>query len=255
MSMPFDRFGDDFNAHARIGSERLRADDRDDYNHAMAQPGRGENGRMLEHVNADGAAVIKDRKKRESTERFLREFWRNQEYLAQYAAFGDTLRDAETKIQNALVEMRGALANLDSAIKDAQAGGTRLADGRIVFKRDDGSVIDQDLNPVDPADVEGVEFNPNAMRGEDYEALHDVRDSLAQRIKKAERFEIEVLGHARDRYEDQVDRITPQEMKHLDLQINGFLADFKPAPDNLVAPESPGEAFGFQPPAVPTWKK
>ncbi|MGD1923181.1 MAG: hypothetical protein ACFB03_03190 [Paracoccaceae bacterium] len=246
--MPFD----DYRDIAEAEEARTKKTIRDDY----GKEGTGWPTGKLPRFFASAAQLsAKAEKEREKTADFLREFWLTQDYLEQYAAFGKTLRDAETRIQTVLAELRDALAKFDTAIQEAQANGTRLPDGRVVFRFDDGSVIDQDGEPVDPADVESVVFNPNAMRGEDYIGLLVGHGAVAQQIKKDEKFEVDVLGRARDRYADQENRITPEEMEKFQTQIDDYVDALEPTAVPTPDMAAPDADLGILPPTtLPTIK-
>lgn len=249
--MPDGGKGDDFRDMARDMAERKRDQDQRDLGHEQAGLETGRQRRFLTSGNINEQSGKKEGRGRGLSA--LELLLLDPAYAAAYEAFGERLRDAEQRIETALAEMRGELQEIDTAIDEALEGGTRLPDGRVVFQYADGRVIDSEGNAVDPADVEGIQWKPGATSAEDYMALRERREALAAMIAEAERYQVEVLGNLRDRYEDQDNPITLEEMEQFEVDIDDVLSRrLQPELEAIEAiPEQRAHsALGVQSPTV-----
>ncbi|MEO1020048.1 MAG: hypothetical protein AAFY56_20510 [Pseudomonadota bacterium] len=127
------------------------------------------------------------------------------EYAALHNDVSDLLRRAEKVAESALIRTEEALAELlENAV--------RLPDGRAVFIDRNGNVRTEDGKIIDPVIAESLVFPENAPSYESYRAHRE-------RVEGIRRYQVETLGHARERLEDQDNPPSKNELKDLQRDI------------------------------------
>lgn len=220
---------------ARAAAERARQLTAD---YGNENAGR-DTGRMARFLPGEASAqeVAKKRRK-ERSERFLNELQRmlaDPAYAKRYHEFGDLLDRATDWAAVRKSTLLSGLADARSQIEDMLERAARLEDGRRVFRQSDGSIIDENMNPVSEAEVGGVIWPADAPDGDAYVAQRRRREMLEAELEAHEAWEVDVLGRARDRYQDTDNPITPEEMDSFEHDMN---ARMNAVPGSH--PQSPG---------------
>ncbi len=129
------------------------------------------------------------------------------EYAARYSAFGGLLDRYETAAEK-------ALAKATAALDDLMGRAVRLPDGRAIFRDANGHVWAVDGERLDPDFAAGIIWPDDAPGYADYRRRKQDVDDIR-------RYQSDVLGAARDRYEDEETPITRKEMDKLEHDISG----------------------------------
>ena len=113
----------------------------------------------------------------------------------------DAIVAAETRAEAALMLWKAALDERQTNLDDLLANAARIPGGDYVFMDASGVVRAEDGSAIDPAVADGVIWPDGAPS---YEELLATRESVAEArtaISTIERFQVEVIGTARDRVE------------------------------------------------------
>lgn len=198
----------DFKFTARLQNAKTRAEDIQRYNDAVAGRETGYGGKHArgEGRNPEAETRHKQNATAETLSR-LQELMQDPEYVARYRAFGGLLDRYETAAEK-------ALANATAALDDLMSRAARLSDGRAIFRDANGAVWAEDGERLDPDFAAGIIWPDDAPGYEDYRRRK-------QDIDDIRRYQSDVLGAARDRYEDEETPITRKEMDKLEQDISG----------------------------------
>lgn len=218
---------DTFEELERKADAARQAQDRDDFNNEHA--GR-DTGRMARFLPGDAAVQRQVEAKRRRREQFLNELQRllaDPVYAERYRTFGVLLDDAGAWAAERKTALQSALADAHANAGTLLDGAARLPDGRRVFRHADGSVIDENLNAVTDIDAAAVIWPEDAPSAEEYIAARQREAELQAALDGHEAWEVDVLGRARDRYEDPDNPITPSEMDAWENRISSDMEAFE----------------------------
>lgn len=237
--MAFDDFSEDteFKFITRLQQAKGHAEDMHRFNRAMSGLETGD-GNAHNSKSKDKAADAQ-RKGKSSGLRKLDEWLLNPEYEALYNRFGDLLSGYETATETALGRAENALAELlDRA--------AHLPDARAVFRDENGNVVTEDGSIIDPETAVAIQWPDDAPTYKDYLKRKQDLDELR-------RYQIDVLGEARERYENPDDPMTAEEieqrMKEIQEQAPQQIeAELKP--DEVVNDGQSKIAFSIQQPPL-----
>ena len=155
----------------------------------------------------------------------LQEALQNPAYAAAYGAFMEILEQAEALTATAIAEAKADLADMEN-------GAGRLPGGVAVFKDANGNVFTADGKPVDPAVAAGVQWPDNAPSWEAYQQRRKELDDL-------HRYQVDVLGVARDRVTDPDTPMTKEELEGWQKRMENEAPDLaKPEADSSRAATS-----------------
>lgn len=219
---------------AKAADAKTRDTARDDLQHEIAGRETGRQQRFLTGKFAEQAA---EQRKRERT-RFVSELARmlaDPAYAARYQAFGDMLTYAETEAALALFAAEADLTAARDALEDTEDRANRLPDGTKVFRTADGRVVDADGNSVSDADAAGIVWMDDAPGYDAYVAAKARVAAAQKRADDIRHYQTDVLGHARDRWQDQDDPITQTEMDELQNRMNEAFSREEPSANRQEA--------------------
>ena len=234
-------YRDEFNIITKAQNERLRQQDLDDLNHEL----RGTNvGRMARFLSPEARDVIqgdrKDRKGLDPLDLALLsmdyfEFCNlvldeNREAQGNVAALQERIEDLKDKLNDRLDTM------LDQAVT--------LPDGRKAFMDEDGSVYTEDHELVDPALVDGIDWDGRpAYKG--YVGILKDRETLDQYGQRAEEMSLS-LGDIANRLEDLKDdpehRAEVEAIRKEQEEIVKQIDDLNSSIDKALSSPKPNEA-------------
>lgn len=145
--------------------------------------------------------------------RSLAELMRDPAYVQRREEFRGFLDRTREWVADSVAAARDVLGTIEDTLSDMLDNAPRLpGGGPRVFRFADGRVIDEHGNMIDPAEVEGVIWPENARSAEDYVAALRQREAWTTHLERLERFRVDGLGRAQDRFEDQRNGMTSDEM-------------------------------------------
>jgi len=143
----------------------------------------------------------------------------NAAYAAAYDATWQALETAEDETAAALAVLsHKAAAETDrlQAIRDTSA---RLPDGTRVFRDNDGTVWTGHGRLVEPKAAESIVWTGREPGYEEFRAARDALAKTEARIAEIKRYQVDVLGHARDRLTDDDNPPDLEELETIKEQI------------------------------------
>lgn len=197
-----DKYPDDFELITALQGAKVRAEDFQRHQDAVAGRETGY-GNKHHRTDRNADAGLKRRSKTATALDAL--LASDPEYAARFREFGDFLGKAENATQAALDRAESEFDNLmDRAV--------RLPDGRAVFRNDNGQVITEDGKVVDPETSDGIAWPDNAPSYEDYQRQRKELEDLR-------RYQADVLGVARERYDDEDNPMSSEEFEEWEKRI------------------------------------
>ncbi|MEO1243780.1 MAG: hypothetical protein AAFX54_17870 [Pseudomonadota bacterium] len=149
------------------------------------------------------------------------------EYTALYNEVFGQLRQAEIATDEALL---AAEQELDVLLENA----ARLPDGRIVFRNQNGDVVTQYGESVDTDLAAEIKWPPEAPTYQEYLEEREQIDALR-------RYQVEVLGDARDRLSDENNPLEKDELEQMQQDIQSGLD--KTAAKEIEATPAPKQDY------------
>lgn len=220
-----------------VSAARRREQDRDDYNNEIAGREVGRIRRFLpEDARPDNSGKRAERESNRISA-LLSLLQYDPAYAALYGETLDKLREAEAAAALALSQ---ATSNLDQArtdLADALDGASTLADGTRVFRGQNGDVWTEDGKRVEGDALDEIVWRKGAVSHEEFLARKRAVDEGQHHVEAILRYQVEVLGHARDRLMDEDDPPSKEELEEIQDRIR------EAAPfTNENAPDDPGSA-------------
>lgn len=142
-------------------------------------------------------------------------------YAALYNETFDKLRDAERAAEIALASAILTRDAVQRFLQEMLDRAPRLPDGTHVFRDAQGQVWTEDGQLVDPALAEGIEWRGNEFSYEQYLAQKDTLQSVEDHIQALTHYQINVLGHVRDRMTDEKNPASKEDMESFQRDIGG----------------------------------
>lgn len=202
--------------HAR--AEAAKARRRDLHDLGNEQAGR-ETGRARRFLGPDAEDGSLDRRGKRAERRFrdLLELLlvTDPSYARLYRQADERLREAENKADAALAALAKALEAARRDEKELIDRAPKLSDGRAVFRRADGAVVDAEGRVIAGLSAADIVWPPSAPR---YEALREAGMRAAEleaAIDDLGAFRTDVLGRWRDRLEDGDDPPSAEMLKEI----------------------------------------
>ena len=199
-------------------AEKRRRDEHDDYHHAFA--GR-EVGRMARFLPREARGPqSKERRERErALQTALDILLANSAYAALHGDVTDFAARAETAAEIAMQEAEQDLAGAEESLRDTVENANKLPDGTAVFKRADGTVRTEDGCIVEGDELDGIVWRDDAPTYEDYLRRKAAVEEARKRIEDIRRYQVDVLGHARDRLNDTDNPPSIEELERIQKNI------------------------------------
>lgn len=198
------KFPDDFEFITAMQSAKARAEDADRFNRAQAGLETGD-GNRHNNKERDKALLAARRGTDLSQLTALEQALADPVYAQVYVGLANTLSAYEGATASAIKQAQ-------SDIADMEAGAARLPDGTIVFKDANGDAYTADGEKVDPDVAAGVQWPEGAASREDYLKRRKELEGLR-------RYEVEVLGRARDRMTDPDNPPSKEELEDLQRDV------------------------------------
>jgi len=171
--------------------------------------------------NIRGSEAREKRSRRfEDTLTALQQFLQNPAYVIAREEFGDFLHHvqsvAETALETALRANQQAQSDLHTTLDQAN----RLPDGRYVFKDHKGDVFTRDGKRVSEEEKASIVWQEGAPSYEEYLTLKRQADKTQRTLEELELYQRDVLGPAKDRFDDEDNPMTLEEFdeyrKHIE---------------------------------------
>lgn len=146
-----------------------------------------------------------------------------------YAAlYSDTMQQLEAAERAAALAMEARetyLAEQLTAFETMKDNAARLPDGRLVFRDKDGEVVDENGAQITDLEAQSIVWPDNAPTYEEYVAQRERVDAARRDIEDIREYQVDVLGNARNRMEDERKPVDEGEME----QIQSNIRDRAPA--------------------------
>lgn len=205
-------------------AEKRSAQDFDDHQAAIA--GRS-TGRILPRLgqNTPDAQSRRDRKHGDAIETLsnLQLMMQDPEYAALYNDVSGLLDRAEEATERALGQAELALIQSSDTLNDTLANANKLPDGTAVFKDANGNVWTANGRLVDKSEAESIVWADGAASYEDYLQQKEAVENAQLRIEELRLYQVDVLGNARDRLEDEENPLSKDELEALKNDIESGL--------------------------------
>ena len=199
-----------------------RLQDLEDYQNELAGRETGRAARFLPPGARGGQSKERQERERRNWSRLQMLLYTDPAYTALYNDTMDLLTSAEAATEK-------ALANAEQELSDLLDNAARLPDGRAVFMDGDGNVWTESGKPVDPAKAEGIEWPDDSPSYEEYLKRRQAVDEIR-------RYQVDVLGHARDRMTDPDNPPSTDELEDFNRQLAAGMPNavrnFMPAGDH-----------------------
>lgn len=207
----------DFETIAQGMADKQRQTDFDDLQNEIA--GR-ETGRIRRFLPGDHRAEQLARNSRDQALTALQLMLMNDpEYAALYHEVDDLLALAETATQRALDQSERDLLQAEDNLSDTLENANKLPDGTAVFKDAKGNVWTEDGRLLEPGEAESIVWKDGAPTCEDYRKQKQSTEEIREQIEALRRYQIDVIGDARDRMNDQDNPVSKEELKDIQKDI------------------------------------
>lgn len=143
-------------------------------------------------------------------------------YAALYNETFDKLRDAERAAEIALASAILTRDAVQRSLQEMLDRAPQLPNGTRVFRDAQGQVWTEDGQLVDPAVAEGIQWRGNEFSYEQYLAQKDTLQSVEDHIQALTHYQINVLGHVRDRMSDEKNPASKDDMESFQQDMDGL---------------------------------
>lgn len=222
-----------------------RQRDFDDLQHEI----RGDdNGRMQRFLHPeDDRTPEGKRKKREEVRRAFERLMRDPDYARLYGVLGDRLGNAEAHADATLDEIQRRLDQVERESLQLEDRAARAPNGRLVFQFADGRVVYADGSDVAPEIAEGIIWPEDAPLAETYFAVKAQEHALKERAEDWTAYRYGVLGRIRDRYDDQADPMSKEDLKEALAEIERLRPELatKDVPRAFADPQAPAATMAM----------
>ena len=204
----------------RAAAESRRVRDLDDQQNEVSGRDVGRQQKFLGKDNPNGSAAQRRKNQQAASMTALQVMLANDaEYAALYNDVSDLLGRAESATELALQEAEQDLSEAQSALGDAMDGANRLPDGTVIFRDANGNVRDENGELIEGEELDGVVWKDDAPSYEDYMTRKQAIEDARQQIEALRRYQIDVLGRARDRMNDPDNPISREELDRIQKDI------------------------------------
>lgn len=225
-----------------LAAEKKRRTDFDDLQNEQADR---ETGRARKYYPRDHDGSQSAKAKEERYLSALKRMLQNETYLALYNQTDDLLTKAETATEKMLPQAEQQSRRDDEALDDMLEKANKLPDGTAVFRDKDGNIYTEDGGLIEAAEAESIVWKDNAPTYEDYRKQKQDAEKSRQQVEDIRRYQVDVLGNARERLHDENNPLSPEELKEMQQEVKGQA----PA---LVAPELAPDMSSTDTRAVPS---
>ncbi|MEZ5691660.1 MAG: hypothetical protein R3D71_08355 [Rickettsiales bacterium] len=142
------------------------------------------------------------------------------EYLALYNETTTLITDVMSITEEELKREHKQLKILTENRDNIRCNANRLADGRLVFRNKLGDVIaENDEVITDQVALDGIVWRDDAPTYEEYKATTSAIDKTSQNIDDLTRYQIEILGAAKLRLEDENSPPSKEEVQEIKRDV------------------------------------
>lgn len=208
-----------------------RLQDLEDYQNELADRDTGRAKRFLPPGARGGQSKERQERERRNWSRLQMFLYTDPAFAALYQDTVDLLTSAETATEK-------ALAKAEKELSDLLDKAAQLPDGRAVFMDKDGNARTESGKLVEPAIAAEIEWPDDAPSYEEYLERRQAVDEIR-------RYQVDVLGHARNHMTDPDNPPTKGELE----QISQDIQDRMPATvrKEMPTPEAPGRPMPDSP--------
>jgi len=166
-----------------------------------------ETGRMARFLSGDVRERRKPGSERRSGERDLSRLQQllatNAAYAAAYESTWDALDEAEGKAKAALATLTRKVSADNERLQLIRDTAARLPDGTRVFRDRGGTVWTEHSRLLESEAADSIVWSGVEPSYEEFQAAKDSVAETGAAIAEVERYQVDVLGHARDRLSDE----------------------------------------------------
>lgn len=200
-------------------AERKRRQDFDDLNNEAAGREVGRINRF--HPDRDPTHIESKKKENEARVSQLMQMMRDPAYAAAYHRAWDALNDAQSVLDQALLENADEVERLQVELEEMEQAAARLPDGRLVFRAADGSLRDAEGRPLRSEAVPASLIIPSdAPSYESYAAGRGALASARARGGQLSEIQTAVIDPARDRLNDTENPPTAEELADITANMD-----------------------------------
>lgn len=202
----------------QAATERLRQQEQNghDLQNEIADRDVGRQKRYM--VSGDPIAAQEEKKERDKLETLtaLGLLLQDPEYAELYQQVSDEIAQAARIVEDELQKAQIKLHELNETQQDMLNDANRLADGTRVFKDEHGNVRSQDGEIItDQVMLDSIVWKDDAPSYEDYTENTEAIEETRNDIDELRRYEIEVIGTARERLHDEDDPPSKKELEQI----------------------------------------
>jgi hypothetical protein len=218
---------DEFERRTRREADEQRQVDFDDLQNEMAGL---ETGRVRRFLSED-ARDARDPKRRaeaqaKETTRLHMLLMSDPAYAALYKGTFEKLREAEEATEKALLQAALTREDAERNLDDVLARAQRLEDGTRVFRDREGRAWTERGGQIDAATLDALEWRGNEPSYEEYVAGKDAADRARQNTEALQTYQVDVLGHIRNRMTDEDNPVTKEEMEQFQKDMTEKMPAF-----------------------------
>ncbi len=216
---------DEFQLRVRRDADEVRRTDFADKQDEMA--GRP-NGRMRRFLPAGVHDERNPEKRAESRalSRLQMLLASDPAYAALYRETFEKLREAEEATEKALLRATSGRDDAEQELQRTLERAHRLEGGTRVFRDKQGRVWTERGQQVDAALAASIDWRGDEPSYEDYRAGKDAASRAQKEVTALRSYQVDVLGHIRDRMTDEEKPTTKKEMEQFQQTLEGPLAGF-----------------------------
>ena len=173
-------------------------------------------------------------------------------YRQTYEQTLNKIGEYERRAEQALERIRQRKEEVDAELRDLRSRAARLRDGTQLYRDQNGAARAEDGTVFDGPELEAVIWPENAPSYEAIAAVRDERAALEKDEQAIERYQVEVLGEARNRLENTEE---PPDLDELDAMLSEIEELAPPVLSEADAPSSSAETVPAHPAAIPEQKR
>jgi hypothetical protein len=212
---------DEFERRIRREAGEQRQTDFDDLQNEMA--GR-ETGRMPRFLSEEVRDARDPRRRADAqareTSRLRMLLMSDPAYAALYKDTFEKLRQAEDAAEQALMQAAAAGQEADRHLEDMLERAQRLEDGTRVFRDHEGRVWSERGGRMDDVTLDALEWRGNEPSYEEYIAGKDAAHRARTETDALQTYQVDVLGHMRNRMTDEDNPVTKEEMEQFQREMD-----------------------------------
>jgi hypothetical protein len=168
--------------------------------------------------------AMTDTEKKDSKERLtiltLADLMQDPEYAKLYTETNDLVHRLMRLTEEELDNANASVSKLSEERKELIDNANRLADGRVVFKDENGNVLTEDGDKItDPVLLEGIVFKDGATTYEEFMENKNAMDAALETSDELTRYQVEVLGDALFKLQDTDNPPSKKELEEIKKEI------------------------------------